>query len=500
MPMERLTAEDQLMLWPDKLWPQEIGALALLDGSDLLEPGGRFRIEVVRDLIESRLHLVPRFRQLLYIPHRGLGPPLWVDAPTFDLDDHLHVQPLQAPADEGRLLQAIEQVRRHRLDRSRPLWEMWFLPGLPDNRIGWFVRMHHAIADGIAGIATVSVFLDGSPDASSSSEGSWTPSPWPTAGHLLADNLRRKMNALGRGLATISRPAATLRNLRGAWALTRGLLTQRRALGTSLDRVVGPDRNLALFRSSLGAVTEIAHTNDATLNDVLLAVTAGGLRALLRGRGEAVEGLTMPTYVPVTLRQGAHDQARGNLIAQMVVSLPIGMSDPRQRLRRIATESAKKKAQSHPSLGTLLGSRVIRWAFLKVLDRQPVNVTTADLPGPRSPVYFAGARVLEAFPVLPLIAKVPIGVGALSYTGQLNIMAVADKGACPDLDVFAEGVRTELRLLESAVSSPASLEESRGGLQLDQTAQGSADSAVDVLARSSPPVQGQTNTTIGGTS
>lgn len=128
--IERLSSEDRIMLWGDEVWPQEIGALAVLDGKSLLDPDGRFRIEVVRGAVESRLHLVPRFRQLLYAPRRGLGGPLWVDAPDFDLSDHVQVAPLPAPADEAELLEAIERLRRRRLDRTRPLWGMWFLPGL----------------------------------------------------------------------------------------------------------------------------------------------------------------------------------------------------------------------------------------------------------------------------------------------------------------------------------------------------------------------------------
>ena len=140
MPMERLTAEDQVMLWPDEIWPQDIGALAVLDGSSLLDADGRFRIEAVREAVAARLHLVPRFRQLLYVPPRRLGGPLWVDAATFDLGDHIAELPLPAPGDEAQLLRAVEQLRRRRLDRSRPLWEMWFLTGLPDRRVGLFVR------------------------------------------------------------------------------------------------------------------------------------------------------------------------------------------------------------------------------------------------------------------------------------------------------------------------------------------------------------------------
>ena len=153
--MDRLTDEDQRMLWPDELWPQEIGVLAVLDGSGLAGPGGGVRIEAVRDVIAARLHLVPRFRQVLYEPGPGLGRPLWVDAPAFDLADHVQVAPVPSPGDETALLRAAEQLRRRRLDRSRPLWQLWLLPGLPEGGIGMFVKIHHVIGR-VTGLQTPS--------------------------------------------------------------------------------------------------------------------------------------------------------------------------------------------------------------------------------------------------------------------------------------------------------------------------------------------------------
>jgi diacylglycerol O-acyltransferase / wax synthase len=153
--MERLTADDLVMLWPDELWPQEIGCLAVLDGGGLLDPDGRFLIEDVRAVVAGRLHRIPRLRQRLYRPGRGLGSPLWVDAAAFDLSDHVRVFPVPAPGDEAQLLLATEQLRSRRLDQSRPLWEMWFLPGPPENRIGLLIKVDHAMADGIAGLATI---------------------------------------------------------------------------------------------------------------------------------------------------------------------------------------------------------------------------------------------------------------------------------------------------------------------------------------------------------
>lgn len=161
-------------------------------------------------------------------------------------------------------------------------------------------------------------------------------------------------------------------------------------------------------------------------------------------------------YVPVTLRpvdQRAH--ARGNQIAQMVVPLPIGEPDPIRRLRQIAMETARRKAMARPSIGKLPRRGIAGRAFLKLIDRQRVNVTTADLPGPQVPLYVMGARVLEAFPLLLLIGKVSLGIGTLSYAGQFGITVVADRDAYPDLEVFATGVRRELALLASAMGIEA---------------------------------------------
>jgi WS/DGAT/MGAT family acyltransferase len=446
-PIDQLTALDQLMLRASAIWPQDIGALALLDGTDLLEPGGRFRIEAVREAVGSRLHLVPRFRQVVHTPRRGLGGPLWVDDPSFDLGEHVRVLRLPAGTGEAGLLLAIERLRSQRLDPSRPLWQMWFLTGLPDERIALFVRLHHAIADGMAAMATVAALLDAAPDAPTAPARPWTPTPSPSARALLADNLLRHLRRLGGALSTLARPRITLRRLWAAWPAIRELIAEQPAPATSLDRMVGAGRNLALIRTTLDQVKQAAHAHGATVNDVLLAVTAGGLRALLRRRGEPVEGTTVRVYVPVSLRRRVRGPQQGNLIAQMAVPLPLGEADPGRRLRQIAAETARRKARTRTSLGTLIGGRIARGLMLKAVMRQRVNVATASIPGPTAPLHLAGARVLEVFPVLPLIANEPLGVGALSYAGAFHIGVVADRDAFPDVAVFAAGAREELHAL-----------------------------------------------------
>jgi diacylglycerol O-acyltransferase / wax synthase len=221
--LDRLTAWDLfLLLWDDYGWSTDIGGLAILDGASLLDLGGRVRVEAVRAHLEPRLHLVPRFRQLLYRPGLGLGWPLWVDAPCFDLGDHVRVQPVAAPGGEPQLLRACQELARRRLDPARPLWELWLLPGLPDRQVGAYLRLHHAVADGAAALAAFGALLDVTADAPPPVAPPWTPAPIPDTSQLLADNLRRRRQALGRGWSGLAHPGRTLRQARAGLAGVAG--------------------------------------------------------------------------------------------------------------------------------------------------------------------------------------------------------------------------------------------------------------------------------------
>jgi diacylglycerol O-acyltransferase len=458
--MERLTAQDLMMLWPEELgWSQDIGALVILDGRRLLDADGRFDIKRVRDRIAERLQLVPRFRQLLWRPAFGLGWPLWVDAPSIDLAEHVRVLPLVAPADEAELLLACEELRHRRLNPSRPLWEMWFLPGLPDGRVGLFMKVHHAIADGMAGVAALGAFVDLDADPPPSSAPPWTPAPMPTAGELLADNLRRHLEGLGRAFTALDHADDTLRRAREGWPAVREAFLEGRAPRSSLNRRIGSHRRLALVRSDLDLVKRIAHAHHAKVNDVLMTVLAGGLRELLVGRGERVDGLVLRAFVPVSLHTGRSGQARGNLDGAMIVPLPMGEADDGRRLELIAAETTLRKTRRRPQGGTLFRNTLIQRAALRLAHRQRVmNTYAANVPGPPVPLYLAAAPLLEVFPVVPIMANVSVGVGALSYAGQFNIAAVADRELCPDLEAFVKGMRSSL----DALADPARASTPRG--------------------------------------
>jgi diacylglycerol O-acyltransferase / wax synthase len=456
--VERLAAADLMLVWPEaKGWPQDIGALAILDGGSLLDANGRVLIEPAREHVRRRLHLVPRFRQLLCLPSVGLGWPLWVDAPSVDVAEHVGVFPVAPPGGDTEILRACETLRRRPLERSRPLWEMRFLTGLPDGRVGLFMKMHHAIADGVAGVATLGAFVDTAPEPVKTTAPPWTPAPMPSRINLLADNLRRRRQGIDRALSALTHPTGTIRRMRRALPVLRELFAEGRAPRTSVNRRIGSDRRLAVIRSNLELTKQIAHAHHAKVNDVLLTAVARGYRALLRARGERVEDLVLRAFVPVSLHQEQPGEARGNVDAGMVVPLPIGEPDDVRLLERIAAESAERKTKSRPPAGNLFRSIVVQRAFLLLMPHQRImNAYVADVPGPPAPLYFAGAPIRELFPLVPITANLSIGVGALSYADQFNITVVADRDLCTDLDIFVDGVKRSVDALSVSVPRRAS--------------------------------------------
>jgi WS/DGAT/MGAT family acyltransferase len=454
-----LSASDLFVLaWDDFGWSGDIGALAILDRAALLDPDGHLQIEDVRHRLEPRLHLVPRFRQVLYRPRRGLGWPLWVDAPAFDLADHVQAFPLAAPADQGQLLQACAELAGRRLDPSRPLWQLWLLPGLPQGRVGLFLKLHHAFADGMSGIAAIGALLDLDADAPTPAAPPWTPTPLPTTGELLGDNLRRRRRELDRALLGLAHPSRTLRRAQATWPVWREFFAEQRAPRTSLNRPIGTDRRLAGVGSRLELIKQIAHGHQATVNDVVLAAVAGGLRQLLAGRGEPVERLTLRAMVPISLHHQQPGRAQGNQDSAMVVPLPLGEPDPVRRLQVIAAETAARKHRARPQTGSgIFGWPLLQRAFLHGFAHQRfLNISVTNVPGPPVPLYLAGVRLLELFPMVSLMGNFTLAVAVLSYAGQLNLTAVADRDSCPDLEVFVQGVRSALDELARSVLVPTS--------------------------------------------
>jgi diacylglycerol O-acyltransferase len=453
---QRLSVQDAGFLYLEHAGlPQHVAILAVAEGGPLDDPDGRLRLDAVRGELAGRLQLVPRLRQRVLWPRVGQGLPLWVDDPGFDLANHVRAVQVPAPGGERELLGLCDELCLRLLDRARPLWELWLVAGLANGRVGLVLKLHHSLADGLAAVQIAGVLLDGTADAPSP-VAPWQPRPAPSGSALVADNLAGRRAGLAAALARLGHPgqlAAQARVLAGAAQLAAGgRRHQRRSV---LRRPVGGRRRLAVVRAQLAEVKAVAHAQGATVNDLLLAAVTGGLRELLLARGTPVEGLALYASVPVALRAGADPAALGNQVGLMIVPLPVGEPDPAQRLQLItrATTERKRRPERLASLRPV-GSLTI----LRVLNRYSrhqriVDLFVTNVPGPQRPLYVLGARLLEAFPVVQVAGNVPLSVAVLSYAGQLNIGIQSDPDGCPDLDVFADGLRRSLEEL-GAVTSP----------------------------------------------
>ncbi len=444
MTLDRLTGQDLTHLVADEFgWPGHIGAIGILDGTGLTDDYGTLRADDIRADVARRLHLLPRFRQIIQFPRWGLGGPLWVDAPTVDLAYHVQLLALPDRAGEDQLLSAVEAVRRRPFDEARPRWELWLLPGLSDGRVGVFIKLHHAVADGAAGVALLGLLLSPESATDPSQRPRWLPAGAPATADLLRDNVWRLARRLGEAVSALAHPVRTVARVREVWPAIREVLGgESRSPRTSLNRPIGRGRRMALVRHSLADTKDVAHTAGATVNDVALAAVAGGLREVLVARGEPVDGLVLRIAVPVSLHRRPR-AAHGNLDAPMAVPVPVGERDAAVRLRIIAADSVLRRARTRPQVfAGLLSSRPAQRLILRFMRRQRlVNAYVANVPGPTEPLRLVGATLLELFALVPITANVTLGVGVISYAGQLNLTIVADQTSWPDLPVFLGGLQ-----------------------------------------------------------
>jgi diacylglycerol O-acyltransferase / wax synthase len=319
------------------------------------------------------------------------------------------------------------------------------------------LRLHHALADGAAAAAAFGALLDLTADAPSPAIPPWTPTPIPTTVELLGDNLRRRRQEVGRGWSGLTHPGKTLRLARLTLPAWREILTDKPAPPTSLNHPVGTRRRLAIVRGRLDRTKQLAHAHQATVNDVVLAAVAGGLRQLLASRGEDVQGLMQRAMVTISVHHEQPGQAQGNKPGWMMVPLPLGEPDPVRRLALIAAETAARKHKPRPEAGTGIFRFVAaqRLWYRHFPQQRSVNLVVSNAPGPPAPLYLAGARLLELFPMMPVMGNLTLVVAVVSYAGQLNLTAVADRDGCPDLEVFTQGVRSALDDLARSVLVPA---------------------------------------------
>lgn len=442
---DRLSALDASFLHLEShATPMHVGSLAIFEGERFSDASGRFQLAAIRDLVSSRLHLIPRFRRRLMAVPMDQGRPIWVDDERFDISYHVRLTALPAPGRWDQLRALAARIEMQVLDRARPLWELWFVEGLEGGRVGLVQKTHHALVDGVSGVDVATVLLDFRADAVSVPGPAWTPTPAPAAARLLADTMRERA----------TEPSELVRSLRGALRTPQRAAAHATQVGravrslvdrasvvprTSFNRPVGAQREFVGVRIDLAAVQQIRTRLGGTVNDVVLAGVAGALRRRLAARGEAIPE-QVRVLCPVSVRDESQTMQLGNRVSAMFVDLPIGDPDPTTRLASITatTRDLKEQEQALGAAFLLDLGRYSAPALLgiaaRIVHRQPfVNFVVTNVPGPQQPLYCRGARMVEAYPMVPLSHNLGLGVAILSYCGTLHFGLSADPTTNPDL-------------------------------------------------------------------
>jgi diacylglycerol O-acyltransferase len=459
VPYERLSSQDATLRCAETpTSPLEIGALCLFEAGPLLDQAGHLRMNELRGHIESRFRGVPRFQQkLLPIPF-DQGRPVWVDDQAFDVANHVKAVALPRPGGPAELRTFMSALLEAPLDRSRPLWEMWFVEGIEGDRIAVVAKVDHVMADGMAVLEATFSVLDLEPGAHSETPPPWAPQPPPAPGWLLlaamADQVRRQIEVGRRAVGALGRPARLIGAVR---TLAEAVMsTAVPAPKLAITHPVGPHRDFAWVPLHLEDLREVARTQGVTLNDVVLSVVAGALGPYL-GEGAMRADIRPRVLVPVSTHGGPGEIHNG--FSMMVADLPVGTCDPISRLRATHAEMAARKASGQTTIGPLLfalGELVTPWLLRSVasmaLKRQPfVNLAVTNLPGTEDPVYLLGSRLLELFPFVTVTGNIALIIGVLSYNGTLGVGLTADADVIGDLDGFAEGIeRCASELIDSA--------------------------------------------------
>jgi WS/DGAT/MGAT family acyltransferase len=431
--------------------PMHIGFAAVLDGAPLRDADGQIRLDTLRDRVASRLGLLPRFRQkAVKVPLRPARW-MWVDDPAFDIANHVKLTTVAHPGDEAALLQRCCELQGELLDRSHPLWELWVIDGLAGGNVGLVEKAHHTMIDGVAGVDVTTILMDASPiELGDEPVAAVEAAPAPGALDAVVDLTREVVEDTRQVVDLTVHPTHAWRRIT-AVSGQRGAMAHflRTAPRTSLNQPVGDERRLVAVRRPLAAVKAAGRPHDGTVNDVVLAAIAGGLRSLLAARDEPTDH-ALRALVPVSVRSAAEHSGAGNRTGAVFVDLPCELATTAERLEWLVPRTrALKQSGIADEAEHLLGGvplpRVVERAVAEVIHHQPfVNLVITNIPGPPQRVYIGGAAMLDAVPVVPLAGNLTMGIAILSYDGVLTIGIDADTRTVPDLDLFVRELELAL--------------------------------------------------------
>lgn len=442
-----------------------IGAAMVFDPA---ADGGAPDLDRLRAHLGERLHVLPRFHQRLSGTQTGhLSWLSWEPEERFDLDSHVRHATLPEPGGEAELLEWLGDFWSHRLDRRRPLWEMVLLDGLAGGRWVLASKTHHCLVDGVGSIDIGHLLLDVEPSpppvrpASPSSRPAAEEAKEDHAGHRFWLSPSIVLNGARAGVNATLHPVEALEHARA----TAELIVREDIIpapSCSLNVPITASRRMATLRVGLDDVRAIAHERGGTVNDVVLAACAGGLRHLLLSRDEPLPNRPLRAQIPVNIRTDDQEHALGNQLTSLFVELPVDEPDPLERYARVmhSAESLKHDGTQATGGKTLvdiasLGPPVVGALLGRATFNGPraFNLTITNVPGPQLPLYALGSHLREVIPYVPLFAGHTVGIAVISYDGQMVFGLSADAVAAQDVAVLAEGIEASLAELRPALTT-----------------------------------------------
>lgn len=468
---DRLSSLDTSFLHlEDASTPMHVGSVMVFDA-----PVGGFDYESLVTLISERIAHVPRYRQRVKEVPGGFANPVWVDDRHFDMSYHVRRSALPRPGTDEQLEELVARIQPRPLDRTRPLWEVYLVEGLAEDRFAIITKTHHSLVDGISAVDIGNVLVDGNPKAADGVLTTWRARPEPSGVELVVSALTEAVrtpsqvvDTVQNGVADVTKTLGKVASVAGDVLTTVARMSARPAPTSPLNASVGRARRYVMIGTDLEDYRRVrtrlgqgTFADEVNVNDVILATIAGAFRSWLLTRGESVyPGTTIRAMVPVSVHDGG-DAPTGAQMTACFVDLPVGEPGPSMRLHQIAfamrqqMEGGARRAVAADTLAGLGGfapptMHALGARLGGMVSRRLYNVVITNVPGPQTPLYAAGCRMVSTYPVTPLSRGQALSIGLTSYDGGVYYGLYADRDAMPDADVLGRGIVDALQELLEA--------------------------------------------------
>jgi WS/DGAT/MGAT family acyltransferase len=458
---DRLTALDAQFLYMERPTAHmHVGGVSVLEPST--KPDGPLLFDDLKAHVLNRLHLVPRFRQKVVFLPFNVGRPMWTDDARFDIDFHMRRASLPSPGGDKELADFVQRVHSRPLDRTKPLWELYFIEGLEGGRIAIYTKTHHALIDGVSGLDIASVLFDFTPEPREVEPEAWTPEPEPSTADLLrhwaVDSVTHPMQAMAhQASGAVQTPVALVSRMRTALSSIQELVGSGMAPPSPFNVPIGPNRRFSFTDVPVDDAKAVKNALGGTVNDVILTAVAGMLRRVLLARGESTLNLSMRAMVPVSTRDESQKMALGNRVSMFFVDLPVGDMEPADRLHLISAETRHFKERGQ-AVGAASIMGLTRWApptlhalAARLTVRQRfANIVVTNVPGPQVPLYLLGARLEGMYPLMNLTETMGLMIAITSLSGNMGFGFTGDWDAVPDIDDLPDHLHAAMSDLKKA--------------------------------------------------